>query len=226
MSGAPIPANQLRVRPHRIGGPNATLERLDPRERVRHPLEWKRVGHDTAAVDGGRHGHGLDLGSGCDLREQRLLTRMPGEPVPLGRPVVHAAEQQHRRVLPGAVVLDPGGLRSALEVVLARVGLREEALHRLELVRTMEMRRAGDRDLGVVEVGPRAHERERLERLRGAAEKRDERRVAAGRDDVSIGHGDSVHAVPSLLAPASKAHDRDPLHSGSSVDAMFGPGAQ
>ena len=101
-------------------------------------------------------------------------------------------------------MLEPRGLRAALEVVLARVGLREEALHRLELVRTMEMRRAGDRDLGVVEVGPRAHERKRLDRLRRAAEERDERRVAARRDDASVGHGDSVHAVPSLLAPASR----------------------
>ena len=156
----------------------------------------------------------LDLGSACKLGEHRLLTGMRGEAVPLGRPVVDATEQQHRRVLPGAVVLEAGGLRAALEVVLGRVGLREEALHGLELVRTMEMRRAGDRDLGVVEVGSRAHDRECLERLRRAAEERDERRVAARRDDVSVGHGDGVHVVPSLLAPTSKAHDSDPLHSG------------
>ena len=111
-------------------------------------------------------------------------------------------------------MLEAGGLRAALEVVLGRVGLREEALHGLELVRTMEMRRAGDRDLGVVEVGPGAHDRERLDRLGRAAEERDELRIAARGDEISVGHGDGVHVVPSLLVPTSKAHDGDPLHSG------------
>ena len=73
VSARTVPADELRVRAHRVGGPDATVERLEPRERVRHPLERQRVGHDAAAVDGGRHRHGLDLGSGCDLREHRLL---------------------------------------------------------------------------------------------------------------------------------------------------------
>ncbi len=77
------------------------------------------------------------------------------------------------------------------------------------------MRRAGDRDLRVVEVGSSAHDGQRLQRLRRAPEERDERRVAARCDDVSVGHGDGVHVVPSLLAPTSKAHDDDPVHAGA-----------
>src|SRR5688572_33511285 len=123
---------------------------------------------------------------------------MPREPVPPGRPVVHAAEQEHRRVLSGAVVLDPCGLGSALEVVLARIGLREEALHRLELVRTMEMRRAGDRDLGVVEIRPRPYERKRLDRLRGTAKVRDVRGIAGAGNDVPVPNCDGVDAMPGL----------------------------
>ena len=49
---------------------------------------------------------------------------------------------------PGAVVLEPRRLGAALEVVLRRLRLREQAAHRLELLRTMEVRGARDRDLG------------------------------------------------------------------------------
>ena len=154
-----VAANQLRVDAHRVRSPQAAVERLESGEGVRHPLERQRVGHNSAPVDGRRHRPRLDLGSVCKLGEHRLLAGMRGEAVALRRPVVDATEQQHRRVLPGAVVLEAGGLRAALEVVLGRVGLREEALHGLQLVGTMEMRRAGDRDLGVVEVGSGAHDR-------------------------------------------------------------------
>ena len=70
-------------------------------------------------------------------------------------------------------MLEPGRLRSALEVVLGRGGLVQQTPHGLELVGPMQMRRAGDRDLGVVEVRPRADKRQRLDRLRRAAEERD-----------------------------------------------------
>ncbi len=200
------------MRAHRVGRTQAAVERLEPGEGVRHPLERQRVRHDAAAVDRGRHRLGLDLGRRRDLREHRLLERVRRQPVALRRPVVDATEEQHRRVLPGAVVLEARGLRAALEVVLGRVGLREEALHRLELIRPMEMRGAGDRDLGVVEVGPGAHDRERLDRLRRAAERRDELGIAARGDDRAVGHRDGVDAMPRLDEIAAPGFDHDRLH--------------
>ena len=174
-----VSADQLWMGAHRVRGAQAAVERLEPGEGVRHPLERQRVRHDAAAVDSRRHRLGLDLGRRSDLREHRLLEWVRRQSVALRRPVVDATEQQHRRVLPGAVVLEAGGLRAALEVVLGRVGLREQALHGLELVRPMEMRGAGDRDLGVVEVGSGTHDGQCLERLRRAAEERDELGIAA-----------------------------------------------
>ena len=56
-------------------------------------------------------------------------------------------------MLSRAVVLEACRLRAALEVVLRRAGLGEQAPHRLELVGPMEMRRAGDRDLGIARSG-------------------------------------------------------------------------
>ena len=109
-------------------------------------------------------------------------------------------------------MLEPGRLRSALEVVLGRGGLVQETPHGVELVRTMQMRRTGDRDLGVIEVRPRTYKRQRLDRFRRTAEERDELGIAARRDDRAVRHGDRVHVVPRLLVPASEADDRDPLH--------------
>ena len=79
----------------------------------------------------------------------------------------------------------------------------------------MEMRRAGDRDLGVVEIRPRANDGQRLDRLRRAAEERDELRVSAGLDDLPVGHRDGVHAVPRLDDLAAPDLDHDRLHGGA-----------
>ena len=84
---------------------------------------------------------------------------MRREPVALERPATLATEEQHRRVLSRAVVFEACRLRAALEVVLRRAGPGEQAAHRLELFGPMEVRGAGDRDLGIVEVRPRANER-------------------------------------------------------------------
>ncbi len=73
-------------------------------------------------------------------------------------------------------MLEPGGLGAAFEVVFGRSGLGKQALHRLELIGPVEMRRTGDRDLGIVEVVSCTDDRERLDRLRRAAEERDELR--------------------------------------------------
>ena len=117
-------------------------------------------------------------------------------------------------MLSRAVVLEPCRLRAALEVVLRRAGLGEQAPHRLELVGPMEVRRAGDRDLGIVQIGPRANDGQRLERLRRAAEERAELRVSAGIDDLPVGDRDGVHAVPRLDDLTAPDLDHDRLHGG------------
>ena len=50
-----VAANQLRMCAHRVRGAQAAVERLEPGEGVRHPLERQRVGHHPAPVDGRRH---------------------------------------------------------------------------------------------------------------------------------------------------------------------------
>ena len=165
----------------------------------------------------------LDLGGACDLLEHRLLARVRSEAIALGRPAALTAEEQHRRVLAGAVVLEPRRLRPALEVVLRRARLRQETLDRRELIRAMQMRGARDRDLGVVEVGSRADDRQRLDRLRGASEERHERGVSPRSDDLTICSRDGVDAVSRLddLTPALLHHDR--VHAHQPTDARFEP---
>ena len=112
-------------------------------------------------------------------------------------------------------MLDPRRLRAALEVVLGRARLREQAAHRLELIRPMKVRRARDRDLGVVEIGSRAHDRQRLDRLRRAPEEGHELRVTARLDDPPVGHGDGVHAMARLDDVTAHDLDHDRFHGGA-----------
>ena len=172
------------------------------------------MGHDAAAVDRRRERVRLEIGGGRDLHPHELLARMRLEPVALERPATLATEEQHRRVLSRAVVLEPCRLRAALEVVLRRAGPGEQAPHRLELFGPMEVRGAGDRDLGIAQIGSRANDGQRLERLRRAPEERAELRVSAGVDDIPVGHGDSVHAMPRLDDLTAPDLDHDRLHGG------------
>ena len=50
----------------------------------------------------------------------------------------------------------------------------------------------------VVEIGPRAGERQRLNRLGARSEETDELRIAGGRDDLAVADGDGVDAVARL----------------------------
>jgi len=93
---------------------------------VSHPLEREREGEDAAAVDRGRDLARIDFGSRCDLGVQLPLQRVAGEPVAPTRPAAFATEQEKAGVLAGAVVLQPRRLRTALEVVFARAGLRKQ----------------------------------------------------------------------------------------------------
>ena len=157
--GRAVAADELRTRTHRVRGTRA-LRRAARGARTRAPSarasarrSRRRSRRPPSASSR------LDLGRCGDLGEHRLLARMRREPVALDRPAALAAEEQHRRVLARAVVLEPRRLRAALEVVLGRARLREQALHRLELIGPVQVRRARDRDLGVVEVGSRADDR-------------------------------------------------------------------
>ena len=82
----------------------------------------------------------------------------------------------------------------------------------LELLRPVEVRRAGDRDLVVGEVRHHPSDRQRLERLRGAAQIRDERGVAARLDDLPVENRDRVNVMPGFDGVAASCLDDDPLH--------------
>ena len=144
---------------------------------MRHAFQREAVRHDAAAVDGGRHRRGLDPRSGRDLGEELLLAgmrRRGGTPRSASRV---AAEQQHRRVLPRAVVLDrpvgsgPHSRSSSVAFAFARGSAPARA------GRAGGVGRGRDRDLRVVQIRSRPDERQRLERFRGTAEEGEERRI-------------------------------------------------
>jgi hypothetical protein len=96
---------------------------------MRHTLERKREREDAAAVRGAGHRFRVDLGSSGSLRAERLLARVLGKPIALGRPVPRPTQCQQAGVLPGAVVLDLRRFGPALEVVFLCTRFREQAAH-------------------------------------------------------------------------------------------------
>ena len=82
---------------------------------------------------------GIDDGStlGCrgDLPTHGLLARVVEQPVAVARPTLGAAEREKPRVLARAVVCDPRRLGTALEVVLGRGRVGEDAANDSELLR-------------------------------------------------------------------------------------------
>ena len=124
---------------------------------------------------------------------------MTREPVALGRPPSRAAEREHPGVLAGAVVAQARSfLLPAFEVVLRRLRLREQGLHRLELVRLGAMRGRRDRQVALVKVVARAREGQGLQRLGRGAHVRHELRVARSLDDTSLLDGDGMDDVDRL----------------------------
>ena len=115
-------------------------------------------------------------------------------------------------MLSGAVVLEPRRFDTALEIVLGCLRLREQAAHRVELLRTMEVRRAGNGYLRVVEIRPHANQRQCLERFRSAPKVGDERGVAARLDDLPVGDGYRVNVVPGFNHTPTKNLDDDRFH--------------
>ena len=112
-------------------------------------------------------------------------------------------------MLAGARVLDRCRLRARFEVGLGCVRLREQRPDDLELLGPGEMRGARDRDLAVVEIGTRADERERLDRLGGGAEEDEQPRIAGLGNDLPVADGDGVHGVHRLDDAAADHLDLD-----------------
>ena len=197
---------------HRLRDPKASLEAGDPSERMRHSLEREGVGHHAAAVDRGQDRLQLDLRGVGHLGEHRRLARVLGQSIArVGQPIV----RQSRSIaacFPEQLCSSARRLEAAFEVVLGRTGLREQTADGLELLRPVEVRRAGDRDLVVGEVRHHPHDRQRLERLRRAAQVRDERGVAARLDDLTVEDRDRVNVMPGFDDVAASYLDDDPLH--------------
>jgi hypothetical protein len=108
---------------HACDDPIPSFELRQSCEGVRHSLEGKGEGENTAAVDTRAE---LVLGNlrrlGMD-GEHLALHSVALEPVTLAPPALRPAERQHPGVLPRAVVLEPRGplaLGATLELVLAR----------------------------------------------------------------------------------------------------------
>jgi len=124
------------------------------------------------------------------------------------------ADGEKAGVLARAVVVDGARwasvLLAALEVVLRRLSLREQAAHGRDLGRLSPVGGACDGDLGIGQIGPRADERQRLNRLRTRAEEADEPRIACDGDQLAVPKGNRVDTVARLdgASPADGYADR------------------
>ena len=217
-------ADQRRVRAHRVGHAAAAVQLREARERVRHPLQGQREVDDAAAVDRCRYLLLAEIRRRRHLGQHRLLHRVVGQPVAARVPPPGAAERQEPGVLSGAVVPERArrlALGAALELVLLGGRLGEQRPDRADLLRVGQMRRGGDRQLTVVEVGPRTDDRQRLDRLRRRPHERDEPAVARFRDDSAVPDRDRVDGVPSLDdVPAADGY-RDRLsHEDGTLSAL------
>src|SRR5207248_6582311 len=108
-------------------------------------------------------------------------------------------------------------LEAELEILLGRLGAREQVADRLDLLGCVAVGRAGDRELVVRQVVAGAHEREGLQRLGAGAHEARQRRIARGRDDPARPDRDSMDAMRRLddsvaahLDDDRLAHAREP----------------
>ena len=159
-----------------------------------------------------------------DLLVQLLLEGVLGEPVARRLPASRPADGEEARMLSGAVVVDRARraafLLPALEVVLGGRSLREQAAHGRDLRRLGAVRRAGDGDLPIIQVGPGAGEQERLDRLRARAKEADKRGIAGGRDHLAVPDGDGVDAVARLDGVPAAHGYADCLDGEETKDAL------
>src|SRR5207247_2658557 len=150
-----------------------------------------------------------------NLGEARLLDPVAGESVALARPAVRTTEGEEAGMLARAVVLERRRLGAALELVLGCSRGGEQAADGCELLRASEMRRAGDGELLVGQVGSGLYERECLERLGRGAEECHEAWVAGMHRQAACVDNRGVHAMPRLEDAAAPHLDLDRLHLGS-----------
>ena len=163
-TGVARAADELGPRAHRGA---------DPRRRARQQRSGAARASSRTSAHRSRRSRRLAV---AEQLGDPLLQRMRGVAIRMQRPVVRPARGEHARVLAGAVVAElPVGtalLQAVLEVVDRRTGAREHLAHGRELRGLRAMRRAGDRDLIVVEVVVALDERNRLDRLRRRAQDR------------------------------------------------------
>ena len=166
-----VATDQLGACAHRVGGTPTAGEALEPRECVCHPLERERVRHDAAAVDRRRHRARLDLRSAAQPRRASPAGTgaMQGDSP---RSANHARRQRSSiaACFPEQLCSSREGSGPHSRSSSVASASASSAPHGLELIRPMQVRRARDRDLGIVEIGPCPHDRKRLDRLRRAAE--------------------------------------------------------
>ena len=179
-------AQHLRVRPHRRDDPLAAVERRQPAEHARGPPQR------TARTSSRRSRR---------PRSRSRPARPPPRPPP--RRASPAGTDATARRYPSDS--QPRARQSARkpaclpeQLCSTRVGAdriparprcgrreREQPPHRGDLLGPSEVRRAGDRDQLVVELGTRSHDRQRLDRLRRGAEEGDQLGIAGREDGLS-----------------------------------------
>ena len=178
-SSATGPAQQIRVRAHRAHDALAAVERRSRANAVRGALERQREGRHAAAVDAGRDRPAASTSAARrDLAQHRLLARMPGEAVAVDRPALARGRARGSPAcLPEQLCSIRVGAGPHSRSSSRRGGVGEQPADDRELLRRA---RGATRRASAIcsssRSGPRAHDRQRLERLRRRAEEGDERR--------------------------------------------------
>jgi hypothetical protein len=130
-----------------------------------------------------------------DLREQFPLQWMRREAVALRLVSPRPTEDEKAGVLPRARVLEGGRVWARFEVGLRRGRGCKQCSHSIELLGTVAVGCAGDRDFPVGEIRPRSHERQHLKRLGRRTEERHPTRIACLGNDLPILHRNGVDPV-------------------------------
>ena len=172
----------------------------------------------------------VDLGG---LRVGGVAGRAAPDAPAGGSPRVGQPRARHRASIPACLpeqlwwisLRRPALLDAELEIVLRRLGPREQRANSRDLLGRVAMRGARDRELVVRQVVAGPHERQRLERLGGGAHEARQRRVARRGHDLAAAHGDGVNPVHRLddsvaahLDDDRLAHAREPYADLRMVD--------
>ena len=205
--------------------------RGDAREGDREAERRERVHRRAAAVDpGGGDGFAGEVGDGL---ADGALQGVRGPQVRGGVPAVGAARREHGRVLAGAVLREglgrppcalpgqplggvQGQVGGVLQVLGGEGGSGQHPADAVQVVALARVARARQREQRALEVQPRPHHRDRLQRL--VRRPREDRRlpVTGGRDHVAVAvdrHGRAVvHALdeagPDDTGEDGEAHGR------------------